>query len=96
MAYVSIRDMRLRPRDVWEQLRREGEIVVTSNGRPIAVMASIEDDPEEVLRSLRTVRAQAALARIRSAAATSGASRMALGEIRAEIVAARREGPARA
>lgn len=94
MAYVSIRDMRLRPAQVWERLRHEGELVVTSNGRPVAVMASVDnDDPEEALRAFRRARAQAALSRVRAAAAVSGAASWPSDSIDREIFAVRAQRP---
>jgi prevent-host-death family protein len=91
MAYVSIRDMRVKPREVWDRLKREREVVVTSNGRPIAVLASVDGDPVEVLRSFRAARAQSALTRLRSAAAAAGAARLSADEIEEEIRAVRQD-----
>ncbi|MBM3493751.1 MAG: type II toxin-antitoxin system prevent-host-death family antitoxin [Armatimonadetes bacterium] len=89
MCYVSIRDMRIKPGEVWQRLRREGELVVTNNGRPVAVLASVDDDPEEVLRSFRAVRAHASLSRVRDAAARAGVSRLSVQEIADEVKAVR-------
>jgi hypothetical protein len=59
MEFVSLRDLRLSPAEVWEKLRR--------------------------------ARAQAAVSRMRRAAAESSADRLPASEIEAEIAQARRE-----
>lgn len=92
MEFVTIRDLRLRPGEVWEKLRQQRELVLTSNGRPVAVIAGVgEDDVEETVTALRRARAQLAAARLRRAAAASGAARLSPAEIEAEIAQVRRE-----
>ena len=90
MGYVSVRDMRLKASDVWDRLRSEGELILTSNGRPVAVMAAVDEaGAEDALLAFRRARAQAALSRMRQAAAASGASNLSEDEIQAEIDAVR-------
>ncbi len=91
MEFVTIRDLRLKPAEVWEKLRRQREVVLTSNGRPVAVIAGVnEDDVEETVSALRRARAQAAVTRMRRASAESEASRLTPAEIETEITAARK------
>lgn len=92
MEFVTIRDLRLKPGDVWDKLRQQREIILTSNGRPVAVIADVrEDDVEETVAALRRARAQAAVSRLRRAAAASGQERLSTAEIEAEIAQVRRE-----
>jgi prevent-host-death family protein len=92
MEFVTIRDLRLKPSEVWDKLRRQREIILTSNGRPVAVIAGVrEDDVEETVAALRRARAQAAVSRLRRAAAESCVDRLPASEIEAEIAQARRE-----
>ena len=92
MEFVTIRDLRLRPAEVWNKLRQQHEIVLTSNGRPVAVMADVrEDNVEETLAALRRARAQAAVSRLRQAAAVEGRDQISEAEIEAEIAQARQE-----
>lgn len=92
MTFVSIRDMRTRPGEVWQQLQNEGDLIVTSSGRPFALMISAEgEDVEELLLALRRARAQLAVARMRKQASNAGLERMPLNEINAEIRQARIE-----
>lgn len=92
MEFVTIRDLRLKPGDVWDKLRQQRELILTSNGRPVAVIAGIgEDDVEETVAALRRARAQAAVSRLRRAAAERGTSKLSPAEIEAEIAQTRRE-----
>ncbi len=91
MKFRAVRDFRNHPGRVWEDLEREGEIVVTSNGKPIGVLTrATEDDLEETLGTVRRARATRALARLREAAVKSGAACMTASEIEREIAATRR------
>jgi antitoxin (DNA-binding transcriptional repressor) of toxin-antitoxin stability system len=86
MTFVSIRDMRTRPGEVWQQLQQEGDLIVTSSGRPFALMISAEgEDVEDLLLALRRARAQLAVSRLRKHASSAGLAHMSLDEINAEI-----------
>lgn len=92
MEFVTVRDLRLKPADVWEKLHQQRELVLTSNGRPVAIIAGVgEDDVEETLVALRRARAQVAVSRLRRAAAERGVDRLSAAEIEAEIAQVRRE-----
>ncbi len=92
MEFVTIRDLRLKPGAVWDKLRQQGEIILTSNGRPVAVITGVgENDVEETLAALRRARAQAAVSRLRRAAAASGVNKLSAADIEAEIAQVRRE-----
>jgi prevent-host-death family protein len=92
MEFVTIRDLRLKPAEVWDKLRQQREVILTSNGRPVAVIAGVgENDVEETVSALRRARAQAAVARMRRVAAERGADKLSASEIESEIAQARRE-----
>jgi prevent-host-death family protein len=77
MKFVSSRELRINPGSVWKRLREEKDLVITSNGKPIAVLTSAEEDSlEDVLATLRQGRAQAAAGQIRRAAVAQGLSRL--------------------
>ncbi len=91
MEFITIRDLRLRPAEVWEKLHRQQELVLTSNGRPMAVIADARgDNVEEMLAALRRARAQAAVSRLRQTAAAAGRDAMSEADIEAEIAQVRR------
>ena len=92
MEFVSVRDMRTRAGEVWQQLRDDGDLIVTSNGRPFALMVSLEgEDVEQMLSALRRGRAQMAVSRLRKEAAASSLNRLTPEEIESEIRQARND-----
>lgn len=92
MNLITVRDLRNRSGQVWRRLAQEQELIVTSKGRPIALLTPItEGDVEKTLAVLRRARAQVAVSRMRENAATTGADRMTLDEINEEIRTARRD-----
>ncbi len=94
MNLITVRDLRNRSGQVWRRLAQEQELIITSNGRPIALLTPVtEGDIEKTLAVLRRARAQVAVSRMRETAATAGASRMTLDEINEEIRMARRDRP---
>jgi prevent-host-death family protein len=92
MKFVSSREIRVNPRPVFEAAGEGDEVIITSRGKPVALLVGVDgDDLEETLRLLRRARAQAAVSRMRRASEQSGLSGMAETEIEAEIAAARGE-----
>ena len=90
MKLLSVRDLRSKPA-VWKSLAAAREMVVTSNGRPIAVLSAVtEETLEETLAAIRRARAVAAVSEIQRRSAERGADGMSLDEINAEIAAVRR------
>ena len=90
MEFLTVRDFRTSPRNAWEKLSKNGEIVITNNGKPTAIMLNVENgDFEEVLRTIRQAKAMRALNAIRTEAAKRGF--LSDEEIEAEIQAYRRE-----
>jgi len=92
MKFVTIRDFRNKTAAIRKALSSEHEIVLTSNGRPFAIMADVDEDSfEQKLAALRRTRAYAVLDRIRTRAKATGVDGLTMEEIDAEIAKARRE-----
>ena len=92
MEFITVRDLRTRPGQIWDRLRQQRDLILTVIGRPITVLSHIDEGGvEETLASLRRARAQAALSRLRADAATQGLDRLSADEIEADIAAARNE-----
>ena len=92
MRFVSVRELRGRSAAVWKALAEEKDLVVTSNGKPIALpSATSEETLEESLGAVRRARAQAAASAMQQASLKIGTDRMSLDEINAEIAATRVE-----
>ena len=65
MRFLSVRDLRGNSARVWRELPLEKEMVVTSNGRPVAVLTAVDEGTvEESLAAWRRVRATQAIADI--------------------------------
>lgn len=91
MKTLTIRDFRTRPRQAQKALAEEEEALLTSNGRPVAVMLRVDSDSlDETMETLRRARALRALRRIRREARDRGLDRLGMKEINA-IVAKSRE-----
>lgn len=92
MRFITVRELRLRGRDIWRTLGEGEEAIMTVNGNPVALLIGIrEGELEEVLITVRQVRAQAAVSRMRETARQRGLDRLADEEIETEIDAVRRE-----
>jgi prevent-host-death family protein len=91
MKMLSVRDLRTHSARVWKELPTEKEIVVTSNGRPVAVLTAVDaGSVEESLAAWRRVRAMRALSDLQEASVRQGADRITPGAIDAEIREARK------
>jgi prevent-host-death family protein len=89
MKFVSTRDLRNQP-GLIRKLAQKEDLVLTANGKPVAVLIGVEeDDLEETTRVVRQARAQRALSRMRREAARRGVQRIPSSKIEAEIQAAR-------
>jgi antitoxin (DNA-binding transcriptional repressor) of toxin-antitoxin stability system len=91
MKFITVRDLRGRSGQVWSQLARERDLILTSNGKPFAILSAVsEDSVEESLAAMRRARALAAVERMQSRSVAGGTDKLTLGEINAEIAAARK------
>ncbi len=92
MKFISVRDLRGKSREVWKTLPEEKEMVITSNGRPVAILASIsESNLEELLASFRQARTVEAVASLQSSSISQKTDRITMDEINAEIKAVRKK-----
>jgi antitoxin (DNA-binding transcriptional repressor) of toxin-antitoxin stability system len=92
MRFVSVRDLRGRSAEIWRDLPQEQDMIVTSRGRPIALLAAISGDNfEESLAALRRARALAAVHAMQMRSEKLGLDKMTMEEIDAEIEAYREE-----
>ena len=90
MNFYSIRDLRSETKNICENIRRDGEAVITNNGKPTLLMLDIsEDNFDEILRAVRQAKAMIAFNSMRAVAAANGY--LSESEIEEEIQAARAE-----
>lgn len=92
MKFITVRDIRTSPAAIWKQLPEEQEMVITNNGKPIALLTPLSDETlEETVSAVRRARAANAVRQMRRIADERGLSSMTEEEIQSEIDAARRE-----
>lgn len=91
MRFISIRDLRSRSAQIWKELPQDKEMVVTNNGRPVAILAAVsESNLEEALAAFRRARAIEAVVQLQSRSVAAGADTLTPEEIDAEIAAVRK------
>ena len=92
MDFISVRELRTRSAAVWDALSKEKDLVVTSNGKPIAVLsATTSSTLEASLAALRQARAQLAVAAMQQRAQETGSDKLTLDDVNAEIEVVRRQ-----
>ncbi len=90
MKFLSVRDLRGRSAQIWKELPEAREMIITSNGRPIAILAAInESNLEESLTAFRRVRSIEAVASLQRRSLDQGTEKITMDEIDAEIKAVR-------
>ncbi len=90
MNFYSARDLKTAPKNIWSALSADGEVVITNNGKPTALMLNIsEDNFEGLLKAVRQARAAIAFNSMRNKAESLGF--LSDEDIEAEILAARQE-----
>ncbi len=94
MRFVSVRDLRGKSAQVWKRLAQFKEMVITSNGKPIAIIsATSEGTLEESLSAIRSARAMAAVESMQMRSIEKGKDRLSLDEINHEVQAERKTRP---
>lgn len=94
MKFVSVRDLRQRSSEIWGLLREEGDVVITSNGKPIALLTDIDEkNLEEYLLHTRRLRATMAVNSLQERSRAQGLDCLTDEEIEAEINDSRRNRP---
>jgi prevent-host-death family protein len=91
MKFVTVRDFRIRPGAVWKNLEKGEEVIITSNGKPIAMLTGISDVTfDETIMVFRRAKAELAVSRMRKTATKKGLSGLSREEIDTEIRAVRK------
>lgn len=92
MKFITVRDLRTIPAQIWKQLPAEQEMVVTSNGRPIALLTPMdEDNLEDSLTAIRRARAVIAINRMQQKSLNTGGKQLSQDDIELEIQEVRRQ-----
>ena len=90
MQFVPYRDLRNEPSALRKKLASEGELVVTVDNKPFAMLINLDDENlQEILLMVSRLRAQMAARSIRSEARRNGLDKMNLKDVNAIIKKAR-------
>ncbi len=90
MKLINSRELRQKSGEVWKNIAHE-DYIITSNGKPIAILTAADEDPEMQLKAIRQARAELALYNIQKRSAQAGLDQLSDQEIAGEISAVRRD-----
>ena len=86
MQFIPYRIFRNEPSALRKKLASEGELVITVNSKPFAIMINLDDENlEDILLMVSRIRAQMAARSIRSQARRDGLDKMTLKDVNAII-----------
>lgn len=90
MNFVTVREFRDSSGTIWKRLQKEKELVITSNGKPVAILSATSGSTlEDSLQALRAAKAAIAVAAIRAESVHRGTDKLSDREIKAEILRVR-------
>jgi prevent-host-death family protein len=90
MKFLSVRDLRGNSARVWRELPDEKEMVITSNGRPVAVLTAVDETTvEQSLAAWRRVRATQVISDIQRESVRKGSDQLSMDDIDSEITSVR-------
>jgi len=90
MKFLSVRELRGNSARVWRELPNEREMVVTSNGRPVALLTAVDQNTvEQSLSAWRRVRATQAISDIQLESVRKGTDQLSMPDIDTEITRVR-------
>jgi len=92
MQFITIRDLREKSAKIQQDLPREKEMILTSNGKPIAIItATTPEKVEKSLSIIRRLRATEAVNSMQRRSLEEGTNRLTPKEINKEIASVRKE-----
>ena len=91
MQFVTVRELRSRSAELWRRLAAEPDMVITSNGKPVAILSAVSPDGlEESLAALRRARAIATMEVMQRQSVAAGKHRLSPAAVETEIKAFRK------
>ncbi|HMJ64352.1 MAG TPA: type II toxin-antitoxin system prevent-host-death family antitoxin [Candidatus Binatia bacterium] len=91
MSTISVSDLKKKSAKQWQSAAKKSEVVVVSDGKPVAVLLSVDAESlQPTLSALRSVRALQAQTALQEGAGTNGTATLGLADINSEITATRR------
>ncbi len=91
MKFVTVRDLRNHSAKIWRLLNQEKDMIITSNGKPLALLSFLsEENVEDSLKNVRRSRAMVALNSIHKQSLSNGGDKITHTEIDQEMKAVRK------
>ena len=79
MKFVTVRDFRTSPSVIWKKLPSERELIITNNGKPIALLTPLSDETlEETVSAVRRAKAINAMKKMQEISYSVGNNKMPL------------------
>jgi antitoxin (DNA-binding transcriptional repressor) of toxin-antitoxin stability system len=92
MQFISVRDFRTSSARIWKDLPKEKEMVITNNGKPIALLTPLTDkNLEETLSAIRRAHAIMAMKQMQEISKSLGNDKLTLDEINSIIADTRKK-----
>jgi len=92
VKFIGIRDLRNRSSQVFKDLKGDQEVIITSNGKPKAILFPVsENGLEDQLTAIRRAKAVMAVSSLQTESVRKGTGKITKEEINAEIGAVRRK-----
>jgi len=86
MKFYGVRDLRTKSSEIWKELKEAEELIITSNGKPFAILASVsEKDWESKLAAFRKARTIEAVTSLQQKSVEVGTDKLTQEEVSAEI-----------
>ncbi|MDR1893495.1 MAG: type II toxin-antitoxin system Phd/YefM family antitoxin [Spirochaetales bacterium] len=92
MKFISVRDFRTSSANIWKTLPEEQEMVITNNGKPVALLTPLSDKTlESTLSTIRQAKAINAVKLIQQESLRKGMDKTTMEEIDEEIKRIRKQ-----
>ena len=92
MKFITVRDLRTTPAKIWKDLPEEQEMIITNNGKPIALLTPLNDENlEDTIREVRRAKAINSIKKMQERSIKLGNNKLKNEEIENEITQYRKE-----
>jgi len=90
MKFVTVNDFKASKSNIWKKLPSDRELIVTDNGKPIALLTPLSDETlEDTVSAFRRAKAINAMKQMQEISVSLGNDKMTSNEINAVINEAR-------
>lgn len=91
MKFITVRDFRTYPKKIWDELKTVQEMIITNNGKPVALLTPLmEVNLEDTIKAMRQAKAKMAVEKMRSISIKKGNNKLSAKELDKQIGAVRK------